>query len=155
MAVFDQTAEVAPGSLCFQDVPDDLLVLLFVALFEADLRVPNDAPGVNDVRRSAKGVSFAQVRTVSEEDGVRDSELLVEFQQFPSVGQHGNHEHLQAVFAVTLVELLEMNHLLSGEGSVSREKADRRFGVGDLPVIAAKREPSVVAGQCDGFAGHH
>lgn len=43
-----------------QDLPDDLLVLLFIARLEADRGVPDDATGVSDIGRSPEAVLLGE-----------------------------------------------------------------------------------------------
>jgi hypothetical protein len=102
-----------------ENVLDHGLVLLLIAVLEAHLRVPNDAAGVDNERRSAEGVLFPKVRSVPVEDRVGDLQFFGELSSLVRVWVHGDHEHVQTLIAVSLMKLLEMAHLLAGERSVS------------------------------------
>jgi hypothetical protein len=106
-----------------QQLLDDFLIFLLVARCESYLRVADDAPGVNDVRRSAEAVTLAQIRAPAKKHGKGNAEFLVEFPHFLTVGKHRNRKHLQTVLGEPLVQLLEMHHLLPRERSVAGEKS--------------------------------
>jgi hypothetical protein len=61
----------------FDEFFDYFLVLLLVALLEADLRVADDAPGVNDVGRSAESIALSHIRLGPEKDRVGEVHFLV------------------------------------------------------------------------------
>jgi hypothetical protein len=111
-----------PGSSA-EHLLDYLLIFFFVTLLETHLRVSNDAAGVGDVRRSAVGIALSHRRTSSLENGISNSHILVHLAGCLRVIVHGDHINEQAIFAESLVKLLEMDHLLATERSVSREKA--------------------------------
>ena len=103
----------------FQDLLDNVFVLLFVAFLESHLRVTNDATGVDDERRSPKRIQFSKGRFVPIKYGIRYFEFLGQLSGFLGVGVHRDYENLETPVGVAFVKLLEMNHLLAGERSVS------------------------------------
>ena len=103
----------------FQDLLDNRLVLLLVAFLEPDLRVTDDATGVDDEGGSPKRIQFSKGRFVAIEHGIRNFEFRGQLSGFLGVGVHRDHEDLETLVGVAFVKLLEMNHLLAGERSVS------------------------------------
>jgi hypothetical protein len=102
-----------PGtSLHLQDFTNHLLILLLVALLETHLGVSNDAAGVQNERRSAKGVLLAQVGFMALKHGEGDLQFAVETLCRLRVRMHVDHEYQQPLLAETLMEFLEMNYLL-------------------------------------------
>lgn len=102
-----------------EELGDERFVLRFVALFETDLRVSNDATCVHDVRRSAEGVLLAQLGVVAVENRVRDLHFTGELARGLGIRVHRDRENLQALRGIFLVQILEMDHLLARKRSVT------------------------------------
>lgn len=102
-----------------EQLSDDRLVTLLVPRLEAELRVSDDAAGVNDVGGSPVGVALAEVGAVSEKHRVGYTEPLCHALCGLRVRRHRDGEHEKPAFCVLLVKSLEMDHLLAAERSVS------------------------------------
>jgi len=106
-------------SLTAEDFLDDLLVLLLVAFFESNLRVSNDANCVDDEGRSPKRIRFTERGLVALKNGISHFEFLGQLARLLQLRMHGDHEDLEALVGISIMKLLEMNHLLTRERSVS------------------------------------
>ena len=100
-------------ALSSQDLTDDRLIFLFVSSLEPHLGVLDDAAGVQNVCRSTVGVLPAQIGIVAVENGISDSQLLRCFPGLLRVRKHRDREDQKTILGITLMEFLEMDHLLT------------------------------------------
>jgi hypothetical protein len=136
-----------------QQTRHHLGVLLLVARLEPDLRVFDDAPGVNDVGRSPIGIETTKVRVHPFEDRIGETHLAAHPLCGLAVWVHRDREHKQPVLRLFLVQLLEMDHLLAGEASIPREEEDRGLGMRRLAILVGEEELPVNARELHRTAG--
>lgn len=106
----------------------------------------DDAAGVNDVGGSAKCITFAQIRIMAVENRVGDTKLFRLITSLLKIRKHRDRKHKDAFLTVLLMELLEMNHLLSRERSVAGEESDSDFRVANFAVLTTEGETCPVTG---------
>lgn len=128
-----------------------LLVLLLVAFFKPDLRVLDDAHGVNDESRSAECVLFAKFRLMAVEKRVGDFHFIGQLDRRLALRVHSNYEDLKAVFAIFLMEFLEMNHLLARKRSVPRKEKEHSLGSRLLAGFIPEDQLAIFAGKAHRF----
>ena len=124
---------------------DNGFVSLLVARLESDLRVSDDAPGVSDISRSPVRIALPQLRIRTPKDRISHSESARELASRVPIRVDCNGIDEQACVCISLVESLEMHHLLAAECSVPREEADCR-AVAMLSTLQVGEDHSAIAG---------
>lgn len=124
---------------------DDGFVSLLVACLESDLRVSDDAPGVSDVSWSPVRIVLGQLRVRSPKDRISKSESAGELASRFTIRVDRNGINEEARVCISLVESLEMHHLLAAECSVPREEADCR-AVAMLTTFCVGEDNSAIVG---------